>query len=161
MRSGHSEREGQGMTRRLLKLASVLLLLVGVGSVAIWALSYFQHPEILFTKGIHQTSIGIWNGNVVYHYWLIGWYDGDGYRLGLGDDMVMDSGGGSVIMTSSWIPLWQICLPTIALPVFHFLVSWRRRSRAQVGCCSACGYDLRATPGRCPECGLVPRKASP
>lgn len=32
----------------------------------------------------------------------------------------------------------------------------RRRHRAAQGHCIACGYDLRHSPARCPECGAVP-----
>ena len=35
-----------------------------------------------------------------------------------------------------------------------------RVARISAGQCAACGYDLRATPQKCPECGQVREKAT-
>ena len=52
------------------------------------------------------------------------------------------------------VPCWLPILPPAML-----LTIWlirRLRNRYPAGCCRQCGYDLRATPERCPECGAVP-----
>jgi hypothetical protein len=56
-------------------------------------------------------------------------------------------------------PYWKLALIAIALPVGR-LGRWRRaatqrRLAARRGLCRTCGYDLRATPDRCPECGTA------
>jgi len=38
------------------------------------------------------------------------------------------------------------------------VVELKRRRGARVGVCPVCGYDLRATPGRCPECGTAAKR---
>ena len=58
------------------------------------------------------------------------------------------------------IPHAALALPLAVLPLGRgALVAWRRTTRRQRGdarLCASCGYDLRATPDRCPECGATP-----
>ena len=55
-------------------------------------------------------------------------------------------------------PLWLVVLLASVLPVvweLRYRRGRRRRARLSKGLCSSCGYDLRATPQRCPECGAL------
>ena len=60
-------------------------------------------------------------------------------------------------------PWWGAFLILSILPsIFIVQVVLRRRVmlRRREGQCLACGYDLRATPDRCPECGATPNSIS-
>ena len=61
------------------------------------------------------------------------------------------------------VPYWFVIV-LLATP-WWWPVAWRRvlspllaRFRRSPWACRRCGYDLRATPERCPECGTVPRR---
>ena len=58
------------------------------------------------------------------------------------------------------IPYWSIAAALAIPPAVGLWFVLRRRRRARQGHCTGCGYDLRASSGRCPECGLaIPRKS--
>jgi hypothetical protein len=58
-------------------------------------------------------------------------------------------------------PCWSLGVLTAVLPALAIASGVRRRSRRgrAAGTCRICGYDLRGTPERCPECGAVPAQA--
>lgn len=58
------------------------------------------------------------------------------------------------VMFPHWAAVVAVGIPPLGLlqPVVAYL---RSRRRARRGLCRACGYDLRATPRRCPECGAA------
>jgi hypothetical protein len=58
------------------------------------------------------------------------------------------------VMRLLMVPAWFLAT-AMALPPVVLIWRWNR-SRVHAGCCRICGYDLRATPDRCPECGTIP-----
>jgi hypothetical protein len=60
------------------------------------------------------------------------------------------------------IPYWLMLLAVAWMPALFAISFFRRRQLLNhESCCSKCGYDCRATPNRCPECGASPTSAAP
>lgn len=80
------------------------------------------------------------------------WRYGD--RGGVGFDAGQDDGFWYCDID---LPLSYLAL-SMAAPPACGLLAWRRRreirTRHRLGLCQACGYDLRCSPERCPECGV-------
>ena len=61
-------------------------------------------------------------------------------------------------------PMWSLLLVLAPWPALHLRSAWRDepKRRRRLGLCVRCGYDLRASADRCPECGEAkPAVASP
>jgi hypothetical protein len=88
-------------------------------------------------------------------FWWIGWTY---FSLGGGHRFYTDNSGRMIDVWSAWFPL---AIPLLVLGAVGFIRfrHWQiRRKRGLKGLCERCGYDLRASFDRCPECGtLVPR----
>jgi hypothetical protein len=61
--------------------------------------------------------------------------------------------------TREWyvgFPYWFLIILTSAVAIMAIVLLRRHGRRRITGACINCGYDLRATPERCPECGTIP-----
>ncbi len=153
------------MLRKTLTILSLigLLLSVGLWGVSYFNLSYFSRPIIIrLSQGGVSSEPGV--DNILARMqaltrahgsdritqlpdWVLGWHVRGFEDLSTDWRPSMDSNG--VI-----VPLWVPSVIFALLSYFTgFLPLYRRRKRKNLGLCLKCGYDLRASKERCPECG--------
>jgi hypothetical protein len=61
-----------------------------------------------------------------------------------------------LIQLPYWFFFFVAVVATLVLAIFRHPIRVRR-----AGLCKACGYDLRASPIRCPECGATDHNSNP
>ena len=152
------------MTGRLLNLLTILSLLLCVAAVVLWARSYFVQDMLYVPVGRRTAVIQSASGQlftlVVRQPIGARWLrqpgkppEGDS-RIGALVRVRWDFGSRSqshYLILPHWPVAALAALPLVARVVIR---RWRR-GRLRFGLCPRCGYDLRATPGRCPECGAT------
>ena len=167
------------MNRRLLDLLTVLSLLLFLAVAALWVRTLRRADAVVFPDRRHAlftTPHAVWSATASTRYGegpghsshnpSAAFYRGFGPFFGY---TVRPTPGGASYaclgfvhmaydqppphacrFTYVAVPLWLPLLLSAALPAL-----WLRRHvrRHGPGLCAACGYDLRATPDKCPECG--------
>jgi len=75
-----------------------------------------------------------------------------GFGLIQGQDNALDVAGATY--WAATVPQWFLLILFGAFPMLAARRARRRQYRRRHGLCLYCGYDLRSTPERCPECGM-------
>ena len=139
------------MKQRFLTVFSAISLLLLIGATVLCISSFvsdsFRHMNVwghqvgvMSSEGIMAVNI---SGNHPNNFqWQL-----------LGFQFAHYSGNLSGI-PAVWnvvVPHWFLFVATSLLPALW--IRNHRRRHARLGICSRCGYDVRATPDRCPEYG--------
>ena len=168
------------MLRRILTILSLLLMLA---AITLWVRSHWIEDFVAYNrKGIG--SLAAWSRDGRLSFWRdryeealvlrqrpVGWEyetnpmkkpgrwpDGNPGRLGFVFER--DSRGQDLYRALA-IPWWAVA-GLFALPPALYLWGWsKRRVERRLGLCAVCGYDLRASSGRCPECGTAIPQSRP
>jgi hypothetical protein len=174
--------ECRPVRRRLLNLLTLVSLLLFVAVAVLWVVSMFRglaveywapacartwgiscsRGEIGLSRSTGAPVSGVAGGLRFYSQRPVSPIDSlrtlvgpiAGFQFNVLGVAKFQARPGTTILDLFYFPCWLALALTAVLPVRRHLLA-RRRDR--VGHCVNCGYDLRATPDRCPECGTMPQ----
>jgi hypothetical protein len=156
------------MKRRVLNFLTALSLLLSVAAAGLWARSYWRSDSVEgIARGRWVSCYSQWGSldwSVDVRPTLGGpsefkWFSSpaaegsEDWRAHLSDFHVTREGEGDTAYGR--VPHWSLLIVGLALPAVRFIQNRRGVRRSRKGACPRCGYDLRATPDRCPECGAA------
>jgi len=143
------------MKRGILNLLAVISLVPCLANAGLWAFSYFsggRSSQRYVHSGRFNVAVG--HGSIhaesypslparpKVHYW---------------QTMLFTLLYGTIANRWFFYTLMPLWMPTALFAAFPIIrLAQRYRTLPTAGLCASCGYDLRATPDRCPECGAVP-----
>ena len=144
------------MIRKTLTIFSLIGLLLSVG---LWGVSYLsveyissqQFPDFGVVNGLLiigkaktlQLATGVYYGNKQFSRTL--WWPPEGFPFWSSDPTF-----GWCILLPLWMPMLLFASAIMSCSLAGRL---RCRKRKKLGLCLKCGYDLRGSKERCPECG--------
>lgn len=171
------------MLRRLFTAASVLSLLLSVCACVLWVGGGWWYAVPYTTRAVDASrrTLGVAaSGGRLHVFWISG-ISGrrpgvgfDHYRItpGADDDWKLAKPGhrwsfagfreyaytipiyGRSVTASDFdIPLWCVGIMGLVMPAILATRTLRSQGKLRQGFCIHCGYDLRASENRCPECG--------
>jgi len=159
------------MKRRLLNVLTALSLLLFAAAAALWVRSYWRNDTFVFATATGEAAIRSSGGQFGLSWMprrfsppdISGWLSSphDPHRASWSamwkfEAGSMEAGGKGHRWRAVVFPHWCLTAAAALAPAWRGLASLSKRRRKRSGLCPQCGYDLRATPDRCPECGHMP-----
>jgi hypothetical protein len=160
------------MRRWLAYTLCGVCLLLSVATIVLWLRSYWgeqscvigdsrrAYLRIASDTGVLRCTYGRNRGST--SNWSVFVYPDDDSAWLLSSEKCNDPdqpGGPGWIFLHAGCPHWFALLLLSGCTALFALPGWRRFRRRRRGLCEKCGYDLRASPERCPECG-TPRRVA-